>query len=81
MSARRSAPNPEATDLPFEEAQARLDALVSRLEGSELPLEESLALYEEGVRLVRRLRDLLETAERRVVQLVGDRELPMVDEE
>ena len=81
MTSKRPQTTPPTTDLPFEEAQARLDALVTKLEGSELALEDSLALYEEGVALVRRLRDLLDAAERRVVQLVGDRELPLVDGE
>jgi exodeoxyribonuclease VII small subunit len=81
MTGKRSQTTAPTADLPFEEAQARLDALVTKLEGSELPLEDSLALYEEGVTLVRRLRELLDAAERRVVQIVGDRELPLVDGE
>ncbi len=81
MTSKRPQAAPSAADLPFEEAQTRLDALVAQLESSELPLEKSLALYEEGVALVRRLRELLDAAERRVVQIVGDRELPLVDPE
>lgn len=67
--------------LPFEEAQRQLDEVIEQLESRELPLEDSLALYERGVALVRRCRLLLDEAERRVVQIVGERELPLADDE
>ena len=55
------------TGLPtFEEALSRLEALVARLEGGELPLEEALLAFEEGVRLTRVCAERLEDAERRV---------------
>jgi exodeoxyribonuclease VII small subunit len=50
----------------FEEALAGLEALVDRLESGELPLEEALRLFEEGVRLTRLCTARLEDAERRV---------------
>jgi exodeoxyribonuclease VII small subunit len=50
----------------FEEALTRLEALVSRLEGGDLPLEEALRAFEEGVRLTRMCAERLEDAERRV---------------
>ena len=50
----------------FEEALARLEAIVSELEESDLPLERSLAVFEEGVRLSRLLHERLNEAERRV---------------
>jgi exodeoxyribonuclease VII small subunit len=50
----------------FEEALSQLEALVARLEGGELPLEEALRAFEEGVRLTRLCAERLEDAERRV---------------
>jgi exodeoxyribonuclease VII small subunit len=48
----------------------RLGEIVERLEGGELPLEESLTLFEEGVRLARASQARLDTAERRVEELL-----------
>ncbi len=53
-------------DLPFEEAIARLEVIVKTMEGDAVSLDESLALYEEGVSLIRRLNRELDEAEQRV---------------
>ena len=55
-------------DMPFEAAMARLETVVSTLEGrgEAASLDESLRLYEEGVALVRRLSAELNSAEQRV---------------
>jgi exodeoxyribonuclease VII small subunit len=50
----------------FEEALSQLEALVARLEVGDLPLEEALRAFEEGVRLTRLCAARLEDAERRV---------------
>lgn len=55
-----------AAPVPFEQRRARLEEIVSRLESGELPLEESLALYEEGVSLVRACMQELDDAEQKV---------------
>ena len=56
-------------DLPFEAAIARLEVIVKAMEGDSLSLDESLALYEEGVALTRRLNRELTEAEQRVMIL------------
>lgn len=61
----------EAQPASFEVAVQRLCDIVERLEGGELPLEESLRLFEEGVRLARGAQAQLDTAERRVEELLG----------
>jgi exodeoxyribonuclease VII small subunit len=53
-------------ELSFEEALSQLEGLVARLEGGDLPLEEALRTFEEGVRLTRLCTERLEDAERRV---------------
>ena len=55
-----------AEELRFEEAIARLEVIVKTMEGDAVSLDESLALYEEGVALVRRLTRELDEAEQRV---------------
>jgi exodeoxyribonuclease VII small subunit len=50
----------------FEQLVEELQALVSRLEAGNLPLDESLRLYERGVTLARQANERLEGAERRV---------------
>jgi exodeoxyribonuclease VII small subunit len=54
----------------FEQSLRRLEAIVGRLEAGDLPLEETLRLFEEGQTLVRGCGRLLERAEQRVKELV-----------
>jgi exodeoxyribonuclease VII small subunit len=58
----------------FEEALNKLEKIVSKLEKGDIPLEESLKLFEEGVRLSRWCSHKLDEAERRVEILVKDKE-------
>lgn len=60
--------------LSFEGALEQLESTVSRLEAGELPLEEALALFEEGVSLSRRCAQTLDAAEQRIEILVADAE-------
>jgi exodeoxyribonuclease VII small subunit len=60
----------EAETPGFEQALERLETIVDELEGGELTLEESLARYEEGMRLSRRLTQQLDEAEKRIERLV-----------
>ncbi len=53
----------------FEAAMAELDQIVHTLEQGDLPLEQSLALFERGVRLSRFCHDRLEDAEKRIQTL------------
>jgi exodeoxyribonuclease VII small subunit len=50
----------------FEAAIAELESIVKKLEEGDLPLEQSLALYERGVQLSRFCHAKLEDAERRI---------------
>ncbi|MBI1874312.1 MAG: exodeoxyribonuclease VII small subunit [Acidobacteria bacterium] len=56
----------EATIKDFEAAIAELEGIVKRLEEGDLPLEQSLELYERGVQLSRFCHARLEEAERRI---------------
>ena len=60
------------TDLKFEDCLVRLEQIVSALETGNLPLEESLKVFEEGVTLARHCSRYLDDAERRIEMLVKD---------
>ncbi len=55
----------------FEVAIKRLTEIVQQLERGEIPLEESLRLFEEGVKLSRVSQQRLDSAEKRVEQLLA----------
>jgi exodeoxyribonuclease VII small subunit len=58
----------------FEGSLKRLEEIVAQLEGNKLALEQSLAIFEEGVRLVRFCTGRLDEAERRIEILLADKE-------
>ena len=61
------------TDTPsFEQALQQLEQIVQKLEKGELPLEDSLKLYEDGIRLSRLCHGKLEEAEGRIEVLLKD---------
>jgi exodeoxyribonuclease VII small subunit len=55
----------------FEDAVKRLSEIVQTLERGDLPLEDSLRLFEEGVRLSRASQEKLDGAQKRVEELLG----------
>ena len=65
----------------FEASLANLEKIVRRLEDGDLPLEESLKLFEDGVRLSRECQERLNQAERRIEVLLKDSDgNPMLNE-
>lgn len=67
MSEPRTADDPTS----FEAAVKRLSEIVQTLERGDLPLEESLRLFEEGVKLSRASQEKLDSAQKRVEELLG----------
>ena len=55
--------------LSFEESLSRLEEIVRHLEKGDLPLNDSLTLYEEGTGLIAACSKLLDEAEQKVVKL------------
>lgn len=53
----------------FEALYQRLDETVQKLENGGLTLEESVAMYEEGMKLAKRCQELLQEAELKVTRL------------
>ena len=56
----------------FEEALGRLNEIVKRLEEGDVPLEESMKLYEEGMRLGTVCKGILKEAEDRMKRLTDE---------
>ncbi len=69
----------------FETTLGRLQQIVEALEAGELTLDQSLELFEEGVKLSRQCTQMLETAKKRVLTLTrksgGEFRLEMLDKE
>lgn len=56
----------------FEDALKKLEDIVKKMEAGDLPLDESLKSFEEGIRLIRSCQDKLDEAQRRVEMLLGN---------
>jgi len=67
-------------ELSYEEALAELEQIVAALEGEQNQLEEAIKLFERGQALAARCSVLLEAAELKVKQVVGDALIPFEDE-
>ena len=57
-------------EMKFEQALAKLEELVEKLEHGDLGLDESLASFEQGMKLVKLCAERLKEAEKRVQKLV-----------
>ena len=64
---------PATGDATFEEALSALEVIVKKLESGELPLEQALELFENGLGLARRCQEQLTSVERRVEVLLRER--------
>ena len=68
-------------ELSFEQAMERLEKIVASLDGGDAPLDDSLALFEEGVRLVRLCSEKLDKAEQKVRMLTRGADGKLVEKE
>ncbi len=60
-------------ELSFEKKLQRLEKIVDTLEAGNVPLEDSLKMFEEGVGLIRSCQTILNTAEQKIQKLVEDK--------
>ena len=75
--------------MTFEQALGKLEELVEQIESGEVGLEESIARYEEGIKLIKQCRAILDAAEKRIQLLAKGEdgelspagELPEADEQ
>jgi len=61
----------KAAEMPFEAALAELEDIVRKLEQGDVPLEDSIAIYERGEALKRRCDGLLDAAEKRIRRIAA----------
>ena len=66
-------------ELSFEAAFEELEGIIARLEAGDLPLEESVELYERGRKLSERCQTLLDKAELRVNKLMDEGEIEALE--
>lgn len=71
MVARMAENGPDISAMSFEEALRSLEDVVRRLEGGEVPLDESIALYERGEALRRHCQARLDAAQERIEKIVA----------
>ena len=62
-------PSADIAALPFERALEELEAIVRRLERGDVPLEDSIAIYERGEALKKHCETLLKRAEARIEKI------------
>lgn len=74
-----SSQDPSAQDPGFETALVELEAIVARMEGSQMALEESLQSYRRGTELIRYCQAQLAEAQQQVRVLEGDLLKPFAD--
>ena len=68
-------------EIRFEDALTRLEEIVEKLEEGDLPLEESLSAFEEGIKLSRICAKLLNEAERKVEILIKGEDGQLITEQ
>ena len=62
----------DINELSFETAYAELESIITKLESGDLPLDDSVTLFERGRQLSEHCQSLLDKAELRVSQLTTD---------
>ncbi len=60
--------------LSFEQSMKRLEEIVKQLECGNLPLEDSLKIFEEGTAIVRKSTAYLDAAEQKITKLISSKE-------
>ncbi|MCJ7519066.1 MAG: exodeoxyribonuclease VII small subunit [Anaerolineaceae bacterium] len=70
-----------AQDLTYEQALAKLETLLSALEGESKDLEGTMVMFERGKALITRCQELLDKAELKVKQLSANGELMDLEEQ
>lgn len=61
----------QITEMSFEDALKALEQVVARLEGGEVPLDESISLYERGEELRKHCQARLDAAQARIEKIVA----------
>jgi exodeoxyribonuclease VII small subunit len=71
----------ETENITFEQALKELETIVRNLESGAIPLDDSLANFENGIKLVRRCNQLLDNAEKKVKKLARNEAGEIIEED
>ena len=69
----------KAESISIEEIFERLESIISNLESGDIPLDKSLALFEEGMTLIKSCQDQLKHAEQKVQELIKNSEGEIIE--
>lgn len=69
MSEKKTDGQESEQEIPLEELFGKLETVVNRLEGEEVSLEESFRLYHDGMNLLKKCNDTIDTVEKKVLIL------------
>ena len=61
--------NKDEKNITFEQALKKLSDIVGKIEAGQIPLEQSLTQYEEGMELIKYCRGILEKAEKKIEEI------------
>jgi exodeoxyribonuclease VII small subunit len=61
--------NKDEKNITFEQALKKLSDIVTKIEAGQIPLEQSLTQYEEGMGLIKYCRGILEKAEKKIEEI------------
>jgi len=64
----------DLSKLTFEEAIKELTSIVSKIEQGEIPLQDSLQQYEQGMALIKHCKEILTKAEKRIEKISQENE-------
>ena len=64
--------------MTFETSMTRLEEIVAELESGDLPVEQSIQCFEEGLKLLNHCSEVLQKAEQKVTLLTGEEDEPLV---
>ena len=61
-------------EIKFEDAMKRLEQIANELEKDDLTLDDSIAKFEEGMNLSKKCKQMLDSAEKKITILIGNKE-------
>lgn len=61
-------------EIKFEDAMKRLEEIANELEKDDLTLDDSIAKFEEGINLSKKCKQMLDSAEKKITILIGNKE-------
>lgn len=71
--------NSDISKLSFEEAIKNLTEIVAKIESGQTPLQSSIEQYEQGMKLIKHCREILQTAEKKI-EKISDEQIDSEDE-